>query len=111
MVLCRCVSCERIRLGNNSYHPRFFLRHHEFIETTLTVDENSPTSMEMCFSIYGDPIPTGINHGNELFYTEFEVNLLIYTITDLIVGHIFVPFSASDTIQLEVFFLSRSSRH
>ena len=75
----------------------------------MSINENSPPSTEMSFTIYGDPIPIGNNSRNELFYSEYEVNLLLYTITDLIVGHIFVPFTDGDTIQVEILFHLRET--
>ncbi len=104
MVLCRCIRCERIRLGNQDYNPRFYLRHHEFIETTIQIEENGPNGIEMKFSIYGDPLPTERNVNHEQFYSEDEIQIWRLCLIDLIVEHIFKPFSSDETVQVEVFF-------
>ena len=108
MVLCRCIRCERNRLGNAEYNPRFYLKHHEFIETTIKIEENEPNGIEMKFSIHGDPLPTERNVNHEQYYSEEEIQVWRLSLIDLIVEHIFQPFSDNDTIQVEVFFHLRA---
>ena len=110
IVLCRCLQCERLRMDNNgvSYNPRFFLGHHEFIETILTLDDNLPTTMEMKFCIHGDPLPLLRNAQHDQHYSIDEIEIFKHCLTDLIVGHIFVPFSQEDSIQLEIFYHLKS---
>ncbi len=111
MVLCRCVDCERLRMGDNGqhYNPRFFLKHHDFIESTITINDEGPQMMEMQFTIYGDPLPLVRNAENEQYYSIDEIEVFKHCLTDLIVGHIFVPYNDNDSIQLEIFYHLKST--
>ncbi len=111
MVLCRCVDCERLRMGDNelNYNPRFFLKHHEFIRSTLTINDEGPLTIELQFSIYGDPLPLLRNVQNEQNYSISELELFKHCLTDLIVGHIFVPFGRNDSIEIEIFYHLRNA--
>ncbi len=104
MVLCRCIHCERTRMGQQNYTPRFYLNHHEFIKTTVTINENCENTTEIQFSIYGDPLPITRNVYHDQYYSIEEIDLFQCCLTDLIVGHIFVPFLPEQEIEVEVFF-------
>ena len=93
-------------MGDNNlqYNPRFFLKHHEFIKTTITVNDEGPNTMEMQFSIYGDPLPTLRNVQHDQHYSVYEIDLFKHCLTDLIVGHIFKKFSFHDQLHLEIFY-------
>ena len=104
--LCRCILCERERLGDHYYSPRFYLHHHDFIVNTVTIEEANPeNTTEMKFCIYGDPLPERRNVYHDQYYSDYEIEVWKHCLTDLIVGHIFVPFPIHQQIQIEIFFI------
>ena len=103
--LCRCVFCERERMGNDTYSPRFYLHHHDFIVNTVTIEEElQSNTVEMKFSIYGNPLPEERNVYHDQYYSDYEIELWKHCLTDLIIGHIFVPFPLNQQLQVEIFF-------
>ena len=101
---CFCLYCERIRLNDPLYHPRFSVQHEDFIRTTISLIDETSTTTEMMFSIIGDPLPLTRSVNNELFYSPNEIMSFRDCIDSLIIGHIFHPFLHSDTLQMEIYF-------
>ena len=95
-------------MGDNNYNPRFFLHHHEFIKTTVTLKDEEPNITEMQFTIHGDPLPQTRSAYNEQYYSPEEIDLWQFCIADLIVGHIFVPFLPLQELQVEIFYHIRN---
>lgn len=103
-VPCRCLQCERTRMGNQDYFPRFYLKHHEFIETTISINENQQNTTEMKFSIYGDPMPLERNALDHQYYSIEEVQYWKHSLIDLIEGHMFVPFSSNQDLNIDIYY-------
>ncbi len=91
-------------MGNPHYNPRFYLKHHEFIQNTVIINDVGPNITEMKFSIYGDPLPLTRNIYHDQYYSVAEIDLFRLNLEDLIVGHIFVPFPPDQEIQIEIFY-------
>ena len=101
---CFCLHCERIRLNDPFYLPRFSVQHKDCIRTTISLIDETSTTTEMTFSIIGDPLPLTRSVHNELFYSHNEIISFRDCIDSLIIGHIFNPFLHSDTLQMEIYF-------